>query len=105
MNDKQTTDKHDTTRITFVGAGNMARSLINGLIRSGHDPADICASDPSPGQRKLIKALGVTTYAANAPAVAGADVIVAAVKPQVLRAVLTSLTNRTETQLLISAGS
>lgn len=105
LNDRQENDKRDTTRIAFIGAGNMARSLISGLIASGHAPADICASDPSVEQRNVIEALGVATYAANATAVAGAGVIVAAVKPQVLGAVLKGLTIRGATQLLISIAA
>ena len=104
VSDRQENDKHDTTRIAFIGAGNMARSLISGLIASGHAPADICASDPSVEQRTIIEALGVTTFAANGPAVAGAGVIVVAVKPQVLGAVLKGLTIR-GTQLLISVAA
>ncbi len=105
MNDRLENDQNDTTRIAFIGAGNMARSLISGLIASGHASADICASDPSVEQRNVIEALGVATYAANVPAVEGAGVIVVAVKPQVLGAVLKGLTIRGRSQLLISVAA
>ena len=82
MNARRNDKRHDSTRIAFIGAGNMARSLISGLIASGHAPDDICASDPSIEQRNVIEALGVATFAENDPAIEGADVIVAAVKPQ-----------------------
>ncbi len=93
------------TRIAFVGAGNMARSLITGLLASGHAPTDISACDPSAEQRRIIEALGVPSYATNSQAVEEADVIVAAVKPQVLMSALKSLSNRTESQLLISIAA
>lgn len=105
MNDQPEQANPGTTRIAFIGAGNMARSLINGLVASGHTSTDICASDPSVEQRNLIEALGVTTYADNAPAIEGADVIVAAVKPQVLRSVLNGLTIQGDSQLLISVAA
>ncbi len=105
MNDTQENEKLDTTRIAFVGAGNMARSLVGGLIASGYAPSDICASDPSIEQRNVIEALGVATFAENDPAIEGADVIVAAVKPQVMAGALASLTNRNESQLLISIAA
>ena len=104
VSDRRENAEHDATRIAFIGAGNMARSLISGLIASGHAPADICASDPSVEQRNVIEALGVATCAANGPAVAGAGVVVVAVKPQVLGAVLKGLTIR-GTQLLISVAA
>ena len=105
MNARRNDKRHDSTRVAFIGAGNMARSLISGLIASGHAPDDICASDPDPRQREIIEALGVTTHPDNGPAVAGANVIVAAVKPQVLSAALASLTNRLGSQLLISIAA
>ena len=33
-------------RIGFIGAGNMASSLIGGLIAKGFEPATLAASDP-----------------------------------------------------------
>lgn len=94
---------NDTT-IAFVGAGNMARSLISGLLASGYDAARIRASDPSAEQRALVAALGVHVVADNAAAVAQAGVVVLAVKPQVLGAVLSGLPIETS-QLLLSIAA
>lgn len=75
-------------RICFIGGGNMARSLIGGLIADGTEPQSLCAADPDPAQRSaLTSAFGIRTSAANVDGVAEADVIVIAVKPQVLRSV------------------
>ncbi|MBT8136249.1 MAG: pyrroline-5-carboxylate reductase [Gammaproteobacteria bacterium] len=80
------------TNICFIGAGNMARSLIGGLIADGSDPASLCAADPDPDQRDVLQqTFGVRTAATNAAAAAMADVIVLAVKPQVLAAVASEL--------------
>lgn len=76
------------TTFSFIGAGNMARALIGGLLTAGHDPAQITASDPFESARKIVAEMGITASDNNAEAVRNADVIVLAVKPQVLTAVL-----------------
>ncbi len=71
--------------IAFVGGGNMARSLIGGLLAGGCDAARIHVSDPSETQLESIhQQFGVRTTRSNEHAVTGADVVVLAVKPQVL---------------------
>jgi pyrroline-5-carboxylate reductase len=88
--------------ICFIGAGNMASSLIRGLLADHHPPADLRAADPVPAARDALAALGVTCSADNALMVSGADVIVAAVKPQVLGQVLRALPDLHSNQLIIS---
>jgi pyrroline-5-carboxylate reductase len=69
--------------ITFIGAGNMARSLIGGLLADGHDPARLLAADADAAAReRLQRDFGITTHASNSDAARAADVIVLAVKPQ-----------------------
>jgi pyrroline-5-carboxylate reductase len=78
--------------ITFIGAGNMACSLIGGLRAQGVDASALRASDPSAEQRaRLNTEQGLATFADNAEAVRGADVIVLAVKPQSMKAVCLAL--------------
>ena len=89
-------------RIAFIGAGNMAASLIGGLRAQGMHAAHICASDPGPDQRtRLASEHGIAVYADNADAVQGADVIVLAVKPQVMKAVCLALAPHLQTEQLI----
>ncbi|MGF6110877.1 pyrroline-5-carboxylate reductase [Pseudomonas frederiksbergensis] len=76
------------TRIAFIGAGNMAASLIGGLRAKGLDAAHIRASDPGAETRARVAAEhGIEVFADNADAIQDADVIVLAVKPQAMKAV------------------
>ncbi|AHZ70928.1 MULTISPECIES: pyrroline-5-carboxylate reductase [Pseudomonas] len=76
------------TRIAFIGAGNMAASLIGGLRAKGLDAAQIRASDPGAETRAKVQAEhGVEVFADNADAIQDADVVVLAVKPQAMKAV------------------
>lgn len=81
-----------STRIAFIGAGNMAASLIGGLRAKGVAASAIRASDPGAEQRAKITAEhGIEVVADNASAVSGADVVVLAVKPQVMKDVCQAL--------------
>jgi pyrroline-5-carboxylate reductase len=77
--------------VAFIGAGNMARSLIAGLAAAGADPSHIRASDPQADQRERLAEFGVTGYDDNDRAVAGATVVVLAVKPQAMQSVVEAL--------------
>lgn len=80
------------TTLTFIGSGNMTASLIGGLIADGWDPARIRAADPDAQQlERLLQRYPVFTTADNREAVATADVVLLAVKPQYLRGVAREL--------------
>ena len=81
-----------TPKIAFIGAGNMAASLIGGLRAQGVPATAICASEPGAEQRsKVAGEHGIQVFSDNAEAVQGADVVVLAVKPQVMKAVCQAL--------------
>jgi len=95
--------------LAFIGAGNMASSLISGLIADGYPPERIRVSDTqAAASRNLGDRYGVVVCASNQEAVNSASVVVLAVKPQVMRAVLEDLRDSFETSkpllLSIAAG-
>ncbi|MFV2059206.1 MAG: pyrroline-5-carboxylate reductase [Gammaproteobacteria bacterium] len=96
------------TNIAFVGGGNMARSLISGLIKSGVKPDKIHVSDPGEAVRAGLHAdFGISTEKANKDAVTNADIVVFAVKPQILKQVILELSgsnNRSQLFISIAAG-
>jgi pyrroline-5-carboxylate reductase len=78
--------------IAFIGCGNMAASLINGLIADGYDPKKIIASDPDSAKTaQLSSHLGINTAADNSSAIEHAEMVVLAVKPQMLEQVATAM--------------
>jgi len=78
----------DEKTICFIGGGNMARSLIGGLIADGYPAGRLRAADPAADQRKQLERLfGIRTFADNHAAAEGAGVLVLAVKPQVMHEV------------------
>jgi pyrroline-5-carboxylate reductase len=81
-------DLNRLQRLAFIGGGNMAVALINGLTQRGFSGTRIVAADPVPDALlRLQKAYGVQPAADNESAVRDAQVVVLAVKPQFLHAV------------------
>ena len=96
----------DTPTLCFIGAGNMAGALIGGLIREGHPPDRILASDPDPEKReRLQEQHGIRTEADNRQAAQQADIVVLAVKPQVMKKVCASLLPLPQQPLFISIAA
>jgi len=74
--------------IAFIGAGNMAHAIIAGLVASGYDAKKIIATAPSDVRRKPLETkYGIRTTSDNIAAAQEADVVVLAVKPQLMEEV------------------
>ncbi|MGH8192160.1 MAG: pyrroline-5-carboxylate reductase [Rhodanobacteraceae bacterium] len=82
----------ESRTIAFIGGGNMARSLVGAQLARGVAPASIRIAEPRSNARDaLTREFAVPTFAENAEAVAGADCVVLAVKPQAIGAVCEGL--------------
>lgn len=79
-------------QIAFIGGGNMGRALIAGLIAHGTSPANLAVADPNEAARSALAVdFGVRTGTDNAALAGAADILVLAVKPQGMAAVLAPL--------------
>ena len=80
------------TTIAFIGSGNMAGAIIGGLVENGFDKQSLWASDPSQDRiNELTNTLGIQGTMNNITAIEQADVVILAIKPQVMEAVLSPL--------------
>jgi pyrroline-5-carboxylate reductase len=80
------------TTIAFIGGGNMASAILGGLIENGYDSQSIFVSDPSQEKLdKLAKQFNINTNSNNETVIAQADVVILAVKPQVMQQVIAPL--------------
>ena len=81
--------------LCFVGGGNMARSLIGGLIDDGMKPQFITVGEPDASRREeLANDFGVTGLADNITAANESDIVIFAVKPQVMETAVLALEAR-----------
>lgn len=95
--------------LAFIGAGNMSRSIIAGLIQAGYPAGRITAANPSrPKLDELADQFGIRITQNNAEAAREAEVIVLAVKPQLMAAMLEALVaelGSLEGKLLVSIAA
>lgn len=95
--------------VGFIGAGNMARSLAGGLLKNGWGQTHIILSDPEPAQREAIQSvLGIKALPDNNDIAAQADILVLAIKPQILadvaKALATTVQKKKPLVISIAAG-
>jgi pyrroline-5-carboxylate reductase len=98
----------DNKKISFIGGGNMAQALISGLVGCGIEPNLITVADPSSEIREQLAAKGLNTVDPMADAksaVVGADIVVLAVKPQMMKVVVGAFADALDNQLVISVAA
>ena len=89
-------------RVGIVGAGVMAEAIIAGLVANRADPAGILASHPRRERREVLaERHGIRTAAANRETLAEAEVLVMAVKPQMLARVMRELRGRISAEQVV----
>ncbi|MEG3192176.1 pyrroline-5-carboxylate reductase [Lysobacter sp. D1-1-M9] len=87
----------ESPTVAFIGGGNMARSLIGGMVARGAAPASIRVAEPVDALRQSLRSeFGVTTFTTAAEAAEGASVWLFAVKPQVMRSVCNAMTEQAQ---------
>jgi pyrroline-5-carboxylate reductase len=93
--------------IGFVGAGNMAEALVKGLLAAGVAKKQLIASDHTAERVAYVhKTYGIKTTEDNTAAVEAADVVVLAVKPQILPRVLDEIAGTiTADKLVVSVAA
>jgi pyrroline-5-carboxylate reductase len=92
--------------IAFVGGGQMAGSLIGGLLGAGHPAARLRVAEPDAARADALRReYGVDVRGRGADVAPGADALVLAVKPQVMREALAGVAPAASTTVIsIAAG-
>lgn len=94
-------------KICFIGGGNMARSLIGGLVADGFPAGQIHVADTQQENLDHLQAeYGITPHVDNVKACLATEVVILAVKPQIIQPVCKQLAAHWQTgQLLISIAA
>jgi len=94
-------------KIGFLGGGNMGEALIRGIVKTGVvPPEELFVTDVRQERlEELARTYGLHTFSDNALLVRRADVVILAVKPQILKAVLEEIAPGTPGRLLISVAA
>jgi len=95
----------ENIKIGFIGGGNMASALIGGLIASGFSASRLAASDINTQRREALAGHGIETTDDNQELINGCDVVVFAIKPQVMHRVVSELQFTRPDQLLLSIAA
>lgn len=77
--------------IAFIGGGNMAQAIVLGLLKQGYPATQIIVNDPNEEKRAYFAKLGVQTAENNVESVTRAEVVLLAVKPQMMAEVCAPL--------------
>jgi pyrroline-5-carboxylate reductase len=97
--------KKSSQIVAFIGGGNMAQALIGGLLAEGLPVTMIRVAEPVADLRELLAVRGIDVYTTATEAVIGADVVVLAVKPQIIQTVLQEISAHISDKLVVSIAA
>src|SRR5690625_5863752 len=97
-------NKHQNLRIAFIGGGNMAFALGQGLIKEAVPSKQLLVIDPSANAQKKWLSNGISTQAKPTPALAQYDIWFFAVKPQQLYQVCQACKPYLQSNTLVEIG-
>lgn len=101
-----TGQSNELATIAFVGCGNMAQALMGGLLAGGWPKQQLAVVEPYAQTRQdLARKFSISAHADAAIALNGADVVVLAVKPQVMKEVCESIKPQLPDALVISVAA
>ena len=102
-----TTKGMENKKIGFIGTGKMGEALIKGILHARLVPSgNIYASDMDLAKLKALETdLAINTCEENCDAVVNSDIIIIAVKPQIVPAVLNEIKSSIKNQLIISIAA
>lgn len=91
-------------KIGFIGGGNMAEAILRGILVADVSPEEVLVAEPLDARRDFLSATyGIAVTADNNQVVAGSDIIILAIKPQMAAEVVGAFANQfTADKLLIS---
>jgi len=89
-------------RIAFIGCGNMGSSLMGGLLADGYDKTLITGAEPDPARRSMAtQQYDIEMFADAESAITGANIIVLAIKPQIMADVCEKIRSALQQDVLI----
>lgn len=92
--------------IGFIGLGNMASAMVRGIAAAKLEGVTLCGHNPHPEKAKaLAESCGLRLCASNAEVLAASDVVVLAVKPQILEGVLAEIAPLAAGRLFLSVAA
>ena len=92
--------------ITFIGGGNMANALIGGMLNQGFAKTDIRVVEPNADAAgRLRNQYGIEVAKEATPDALAADLIMLAVKPQVMKSVAAGIAPHLKSQLVVSIAA
>jgi pyrroline-5-carboxylate reductase len=93
-------------KITFIGGGNMANALIGGLRKQGFSAAGMQVVDPVEETRtRLTDSFGLRCTPAIDAAALNCEVLILAVKPQLMKEAIVPAAGKLKDQLVISIAA